>query len=131
MQAASTLQSARDVVLSFYRLALLEKQPGLAFDRFTSTSFVEHKPDVEFGTRESAASYLAELMASLPAASWEIVRVVSEADFVVVQAKFTPEPGAEPYAIADFFKVERGLIVEHWDVVAGPSSEARNPHPRF
>lgn len=131
MQQTSVPLSALDVVLSFYRLALLEKQPTLAFRRFMSTEFVEHKPDVESGTRESAASYLEELMSSLPGAAWEIVRAVADAELVAIHAKFTPEPGAQPYAIADSFKVRAGVIVERWDVVAGPSSEAQNPHPRF
>ena len=103
----------------------------MAFRRFMSTEFVEHKPDVESGTRESAASYLEELMSSLPGAAWEIVRAVADAELVAIHAKFTPEPGAQPYAIADSFKVRAGVIVERWDVVAGPSSEAQNPHPRF
>jgi predicted SnoaL-like aldol condensation-catalyzing enzyme len=39
--------------------------------------------------------------------------------------------GAPPYAIADIFRLQDGQIVEHWDVVAGPVVDARNPVSRF
>lgn len=127
----SSTQDARKIVMNFYREALLEKHPRAAFSRYMANSFIEHKPDVELGTRESAAKFLEDLMTSLPAARWEVVRTVSEGQFVVVHAKFTPVPGAAPYAIADFFKVDQGFIVEHWDVVAGPSRTNLNSHSRF
>lgn len=124
-------QDARQVVLDFYQAALIDKQPRAAFARYMSADFIEHKPDVAGGTRDAAAAFLEELMTELPAARWEIVRSVADAHFVVIHARFTPAPDAAPYAIADFFRVKEGRIVEHWDVVAGPAESKGNPHSRF
>lgn len=124
-------RDSKSVVLGFYQEALQQKQVRPAFERFASATFVEHKPDVPIGDRESTIRYLEELVVSLPDAQWEVVRVVAERDMVFLHAKFVPAPGAPAYAIADIFRVQNGLIVEHWDVVAGPPKDAVNPHTRF
>jgi predicted SnoaL-like aldol condensation-catalyzing enzyme len=93
--------------------------------------FVEHKPDVPDGTREATASFLEQLIHSVPQPRWEVIRTVAEGDLVFLHGRFTPAAGAPAYAIADVFRLENCKIVEHWDVVASPPSEQRNPNPRF
>jgi predicted SnoaL-like aldol condensation-catalyzing enzyme len=121
----------RQIVADFYRQALIDKQPKAAFDRYMAAEFVEHKPDVPTGTRDGAASFLDGLIKEVPAAQWEVLRIVADGDTVAVHARFVPAPGAPPYAIADFFRLKQCKIVEHWDVVAGPPKEQANPNPRF
>lgn len=125
------LEANRQVVLAFYKQALADKQPRSAFARYMSADFIEHKPDVDAGTREATAAFLDALVKELPDARWEVLRTVAEGDLVVLHARFTPAAGAPPYAIADLFRLRDELIVEHWDVVAGPPAEPRNPNSRF
>jgi predicted SnoaL-like aldol condensation-catalyzing enzyme len=122
---------AGQLVSDFYRQALIEKQPKDAFERFVAPDFVEHKPDIALGTREAAAEFLGGIIRDVPAARWEILRVIADGDMVALHARFTPAPGAGEYAIADFFRVKDCKIVEHWDVVAGPVKDAVNPNGRF
>jgi predicted SnoaL-like aldol condensation-catalyzing enzyme len=132
---ASKCQSSesanRQVVLDFYTEGLVNQKPRAAFDRYVADTFVEHKPDVPGGTKEATATFLEELIKEMPAPKWEIVRTIAENDLVFLHARFTPAEGAEPYAIADVFRLKGCMIVEHWDVVAGPSKTSRNPHSRF
>ncbi len=121
----------REIVLAFYQQGLIAMQPRLAFERYASPDFIEHKPDMELGTREATIRYLEQLMTDLPGAMWEVVRTVAEEEHVVLHARFTPAKGASPYAIADIFRIDGGLIVEHWDVVAPPSPVQHNPNSRF
>ena len=121
----------RRLVLDFYTLGLVERQAHVAFQRYVSPDFVEHKPDIPGGTREATADFLAGLMTDIPDARWEVLRSAAQDDLVFVHARMTPAPGAPAWALADIFRVEDCLIVEHWDVVAGPVAEAPNPHPRF
>lgn len=123
--------SPQAVVRAFYNEALVGRSPRTAFLRFMTPDFIEHKPDVAEGTRAKAAEFLESIMAELPDATWEIVRTITEDNLVALHARFTPAPGAPIYAIVDIFRVEQGLIVEHWDVVAGPPREQRNPNSRF
>jgi predicted SnoaL-like aldol condensation-catalyzing enzyme len=129
--ASPTAESNRQAVLAFYHLGLQGRQPQQAFERYMSPNFVEHKPDVETPTREGASAFLAELMVELPEATWEVVRTIAEEDMVFLHARFSPSPEAPEYAIADIFRLRDGLIVEHWDVVASPHPDPKNPQSRF
>jgi predicted SnoaL-like aldol condensation-catalyzing enzyme len=99
--------------------------------RYMAPDFIEHKPDVPEGTREATASFLAQIMSDVPQARWEIIRTIVERDMVFLHARFTPAPGAPAYALADVFRLEDCKIKEHWDVVAPPPRDQRNPHSRF
>ncbi|HEY8592214.1 MAG TPA: nuclear transport factor 2 family protein [Sphingomicrobium sp.] len=134
-QAAAVCQPSaklhRQLVSNFYREALIQKQPAAAFAKYVSPDFIEHKPDVPQGTRDGAAAFLAGLIKAVPQARWEVLRVIAAGELVALHARFTPAPGAPPYAIADFFRLKDCKIVEHWDVVAGPPKDQSNPNPRF
>jgi predicted SnoaL-like aldol condensation-catalyzing enzyme len=132
--AASCQGSAAEsvaLVRGFYTTALLERQVEQGFLRDVSPDFVEHKPDIASGDRDGAIVFLSGLVTELPQARWELVRITGDAELVAVHARFVPAPGAEPFAIADFFRIKDCLIVEHWDVVAGPPREPANPQSRF
>lgn len=121
----------RQTVLDFYQVALIDLQPRRAFQRYASADFVEHKPDVPQGNREATATFLEALIASMPKPRWEIIRTITERDMVFLHARFSPADGAPQYAIADVFRLENCIIVEHWDVVAGPPDAPANPNTRF
>lgn len=121
----------RKIVSDFYQLALVDKQPGPAFARYMAPDFVEHKPDVPDGTREATAAFLGDLIKAMPDPKWEVLRVIAEGDLVALHVRFTPAAGAPAYAIGDFFRLKDCKIVEHWDAVDGPPTDARNPKPRF
>jgi predicted SnoaL-like aldol condensation-catalyzing enzyme len=124
-------ESSRAVVRNFYQLALVERHPAQAFGRYMSADFVDHKGDLGEPTRAGIAAYLEDLIKTMPAARWDIVRILADRDMVSLHARFTPTPYAAPYAIADFFRLKGCKIVEHWDVVAAPPKQQRNPNSRF
>lgn len=124
-------ESSREIVRKFYQLALVERHPAEAFGRYMARNFLDHKADLAEPTRDGITAYLGEVIRTLPAARWEIVRIVADRDMVSLHARFTPAPDAAPYAIADFFRLKGCKIVEHWDVVAGPLKQQRNPNSRF
>lgn len=123
--------NSRQIVLAFYNQALIGRDPTAAFERYASTNFVEHKPDVPLGTRTATAAFLKDLITSMPEARWEIVRTIAEGDMVFVHARFRPTKDASDYAIADVFRLQGCLIAEHWDVVARPPESPENPNSRF
>lgn len=131
MSCEATPDANRDVVLAFYREGLVGLQPRKAFERYASADFVEHKPDVEKGTREATVAYLEELIRNVPEPRWEVIRTIAEDDLVFLHARFTPAPQAPAYAVADVFRLRDCLIVEHWDTVGVPPEQQLNPNPRF
>jgi predicted SnoaL-like aldol condensation-catalyzing enzyme len=125
------VDSNRRVVLAFYNEALVSRHVRGSFERYVSPAFIEHKPDVVGGTREETIVFLGGLIKELPEARWEVIRTIAEGEFVFLHARFTPSPGTPPYSIADIFRLQNGLIVEHWDAVGRPPEHQRNPNPRF
>jgi predicted SnoaL-like aldol condensation-catalyzing enzyme len=121
----------RELVLSFYRTALVERKPREAFERHMAADFVEHKPDVPEGTREATIVFLEGLIKQLPQSRWEMLRSAAQDDLVFVHAIFTPAPGAPVYVLADVFRLSDCHIVEHWDVVGAPRPDMPNPHARY
>ena len=130
-QCDGSAEANRRIVLAFYTEGLVERRPEAAFMRYMTPDFVEHKPDVPEGTREATAAFLSQLISEVPEARWEIVRTIADKEMVFLHARFTPAKGAPAYALADIFRVKDCKIVEHWDVVAGPPKEQRNPNSRF
>jgi predicted SnoaL-like aldol condensation-catalyzing enzyme len=124
-------KSSRDMVRKFYQLALVERHPREAFGRYMAANFLDHKADLAEPTRDGISAYLEDMIKTSPAARWQIVRIVGERNMVALHARFTPAPDAAPYAIADFFRLKGCKIVEHWDVVATPPKQQRNPNSRF
>ena len=131
MSCDGSTETNRTIVLAFYHEGLLARQPEQAFLRYMAPDFVEHKPDIPKGTREDTAEFLAQIIAEMPEARWEIVRTIAEGDMVFLHARFTPASGAPSYALADIFRVNDCKIVEHWDVVGPPPKEQVNPNSRF
>jgi predicted SnoaL-like aldol condensation-catalyzing enzyme len=126
-----TAEASRNLVVSFYTQALIEKQVRAAFEQYVSPDFIEHKPDVPNGTRSVVVAFLENLIKELPGAQWEILRTVAEKDIVFLHARFSPAPDAPPYAIADVFRIENCAIVEHWDVVGPHRDGMPNTISRF
>lgn len=126
-----SIETSRGIVLAFYNEGLVSRQPQKAFLRYMSPDFIEHKPDIPKGTRDETAKFLAQIIADVPEAKWEVVRTIAEKDMVFLHARFTPAPGAPAYALADIFRVKGCKIIEHWDVVGPPPKEQMNPQPRF
>lgn len=126
-----TAATNRRIVESFYDMALNGRKTREAFQTYMAPDFVDHKPDLPRGTRDAATQYLEGLIRDFPAPHWERLRTIAENDLVVLHVRFTPAEGAEPYAIADLFRLKDCHIVEHWDVVAGPPKQQTNPTPRF
>jgi len=121
----------RTVVLAFYEEALVSLKPSAAFDRYVADDFIEHKPDVPEGTKAATVAFLEGLIKEVPEPKWEVLRTIAERDLVFLHARFSPAAGAPHYAIADVFRLKGCKIVEHWDVVAPPPKQVRNPNPRF
>jgi predicted SnoaL-like aldol condensation-catalyzing enzyme len=63
--------------------------------------------------------------------SLEIKRAVAEGDLVVTHSLLKTSPQDWGTAAADFFRLEDGKVVEHWDVLQPVPESAANDHPMF
>ena len=89
----------------------------------SAEEYIQHSSDVADGLEHFRLLAVAE---DRPLVYDEIVLLVGQGNFVATLCRARRE-GA-PYAQADLFRVEDGLIVEHWDAAEaiGPESEWAN-----
>ena len=72
--------------------------------------------------------------ASTRTSSWDIKRVIGGGDLVATHAHLDLEPGDVDNpgrALADFFRLENGKAVEHWDVIQDVPTSPANRNGMF
>ena len=129
--APDKVQSPKEIVIAFYKLALIDLRPKEAFARYASPDFVEHSADSAGGTAQSTVDFLTDLIKKSPEPKWEIIRVIAEGDLVFLHARFTPAKGATPVSVGEIFRVHRGKLAEHWDIIQHAPEHPVNPNSIF
>jgi predicted SnoaL-like aldol condensation-catalyzing enzyme len=125
------IQSPKEVVIAFYRLALMDFRPKEAFAQYAAPDFVEHSADSPGGTAQATVDFLTGLIQKSPQAKWEIVRAIAEDDMVFLHVRFTPNQGATPVIVGEIFRVRNGKLTEHWDIIQHAPEHPVNPNSVF
>ena len=121
---AADLEANKRLYRDFVETVVNKRQPEAA-DRFIADDLVEHNPNIKAAGRKQ---FLASVLAGFSDYRGEIQEIMAEGDRIVVRTLWTctqdgPVLGLPPsgrklrFATADFFRVENGKLVEHWDVV--------------
>ncbi|HEY8589102.1 MAG TPA: nuclear transport factor 2 family protein [Naasia sp.] len=123
-------QDAKSVVLDFFELAFVGRQPDQARDRYLGDSYVQHNPMAPDGP-EIFPTLIGGLFAQAPEASFHLKRAIAEDDLVVLHYNLKMFPDDRGQAVVDIFRVEDGRIVEHWDVMQPVPTESNNTNGMF
>ncbi|GGH11405.1 polyketide cyclase [Alsobacter metallidurans] len=121
----------RALVTEFVTEVLL----GGRFDRLTSfistKTYHQHNSAIADGLDGLGAAIEALGKQGVKMEYHKLHRVIAEGNFVLTQSEGAF--GGEPTAYYDLFRVEDGLIVEHWDVMQpiAPAAQARNGNGLF
>ncbi|MPZ14866.1 MAG: hypothetical protein GEU73_10670 [Chloroflexi bacterium] len=95
-------------------------------DFVSAETYIQHNPHVGDGL-DGLRAFLAQLAGRGEAMVYEkVFKLVGCGNFVTAYSQV--KLGAQPYAVFDLFRVDNGLMVEHWDAMEPlPSPEqARN-----
>lgn len=120
------LEQNKRTVVEYYELAFNGKEPEQAVEKYVGSRYIQHNPQAPDGPEAFIA-----FVRAFPELSVDIRRVMAEGDMVVTHSlvRFTADdPGS---VSADFFRLEDGKVVEHWDVLQPWPQESANPHPMF
>ncbi|MFI6870316.1 nuclear transport factor 2 family protein [Nocardia sp. NPDC050406] len=90
--------------------------------------FIEHSPGNPSG-RDAFIDFIAQ--APVASARLELVRVIADAEYVVLHYRMAPSDGRPDMAVVDIWRLVDGKIVEHWDVVQPVPAAAQIPHGMF
>lgn len=120
------LENNKRTVVEFYERAFNGKQPEQAVENYVGAQYLQHNLQAPDGPEAFIG-----FVKAFPEGSVDIRRVFADGDIVVTHSllKFTPDDQGS--VAADFFRLEDGKIVEHWDVLQLFPQESANPHPIF
>ena len=123
------LEQNKQVVVDYYQTAF-NGEPEKAVELYVGDRYVQHNPMAADGT-EAFIGFVKWLRGENPELKLEIKRVLAEDDIVVTHSHLILKPGEPGQALADFFRVENGKVVEHWDVIQEIPATSANDNTMF
>ncbi|KHS47024.1 nuclear transport factor 2 family protein [Novosphingobium subterraneum] len=119
----------RRIIEDFARMFYVERDVRQAFETYVAPDYIQHNPGVPDG-REAAIALL-QPMFSDRNRSFEVRRILVDGDLAAIHIFARPDPAARGAAVADFYRLKDGKIVEHWDVIQPIPEKSANAHPMF
>jgi predicted SnoaL-like aldol condensation-catalyzing enzyme len=110
-------------------MAFNARKPAEAAQKYDGPYYTQHNLQAPDGF-EAFVRFVEGFVEQSPPMSLEINRALAEGDMVVTHSLLTTSAKDRGTALADFFRLEDGKVVEHWDVVPVPESAAKD-HPMF
>ncbi len=123
------VETNKRIVAEFYDLIINQKDYAAA-SRYIGPYYRQHNPLVAEGP-EGLAAFIGYLGTEHPEARSEIKRVLGEGDFVVLHVHSMRSPHTRGRAIIEIFRLEEGMIVEHWDTIQDIPETSANPNGMF
>jgi len=120
-------QQKLDFVLAMYHEVLIGMNPD-AVDRYISPNYIQHSSLAPPGV-DALKEFLVKIRAESPDAEQTIKRAFVDGDHVITHVHVKRWPGDPGLAVVDIFRVEDGMIVEHWDVIQEVPENPVNPTP--
>lgn len=109
--AAESESANKDFVIEALTETLVKGNVD-AVDTYFSAEYIQHNPDVPSGSESFKA--LIGMLGGSGKFKADFVRVISDGDIVAFHNRYEGF-GPNPMIAFDVFRVEEGLIVEHWD----------------
>jgi predicted SnoaL-like aldol condensation-catalyzing enzyme len=128
-RADSRLEANKRTVQAFYDAALNNKDFETA-SKLVGPQYIQHNPQIADGV-EGLRGFISYLRATFPQLRAEIKHLFAEKNFVIAHVHGMRVPGQRGSAIVDIFRLERGRIVEHWDVMQAIPEQAENANGMF
>ncbi|MBP0451727.1 nuclear transport factor 2 family protein [Kitasatospora sp. RG8] len=111
---ATDLAAARELVRDYLETVWNQGRTDLA-DRYLAEDLAQHNPNLPDG-RAALTAFVDGLRAQLPELRFDLRRLAADGDLVFAHSLFTAAPGDDGRAVIDVFRLEGGLIAEHWDL---------------
>lgn len=128
---ARTVEEERnlDLVLAMFE-AVLRPLDASRVDEFISPDYIQHSQLAPPG-REALKEFLRTIKPQSPNALQEIKRSFVDGDHVILHYHVRRRPDDPGFAVVDIFRIENGMIVEHWDVLQDIAPDGPNPCAPF
>lgn len=122
-------QSNINLIMAMYENVLCPMD-STAVDRFISPDYIQHSPSAAPG-RESLKDFLDFIKKESPEAAHNIKKCFADDDHVIVYTHVQRSPTDTGFAVIDIYRIEEGMLVEHWDISQDVPTNSPNPNSMF
>jgi predicted SnoaL-like aldol condensation-catalyzing enzyme len=122
-------QANHDHVLAMYRDVLMALDSSRV-DDYIRRDYIQHSTLAEPGV-QALKDWLDARAADSPDAVQTIHRSFVDGDHVIVHVHVSRWKGDPGFAVVDIFRMQDGMIAEHWDVLQEVPVESINPNSMF
>ncbi|MFM0527339.1 nuclear transport factor 2 family protein (plasmid) [Paraburkholderia strydomiana] len=123
--SANVQEKNKEIVLAFYKEAHFDGDVDGAIARYVGNTYIQHTAAAEDGV-EGLRNYINFFLKTFPNAKGDIRRVIADGDIVAVHAHWTNLVSKNGDVGVDFFRVQDGRLVEHWDVMQAIPDASKN-----
>ncbi|MFE6619298.1 nuclear transport factor 2 family protein [Streptomyces sp. NPDC057740] len=109
---------------------VFERGDAGVVDRYVRPDYIQHNPLAPDGA-ETLKNLGRAVHEQFPDFSYDIKRVISEGDLVLVHSNVVATPGTRGQAVFDIFRFQGGKIAEHWDVGQDVPASSANGNDMF
>jgi predicted SnoaL-like aldol condensation-catalyzing enzyme len=99
-------------------------------DRYIRPDYIQHNPNAADGT-EPLKEFVRNATAQSPDLQYNVARVLAEGDMVLVHGNVVNQPGTRGIALVDMFRIQDGMIAEHWDILQNVPETTANGNDMF
>jgi len=122
-------QANHDHVIAMYHNVLMPLDSSRV-DDFIRPDYIQHSMLAEPGVR-ALKDWLDARKLDSPDAVQTIHRSFADGDHVIVHVHVSRWKGDPGFAVVDIFRLEDGMIREHWDVLQEVPEKPINPNGMF
>ncbi len=103
------------LIQSFYK-EFFNQHDVESANRFVRGDYIQHNPGVGQG-RQALKEAFAEKFKKDPDFALNIIRIVDDGEFAAVYLKKYDKLGNTQVRVVDLYRIEDGMLAEHWDVL--------------
>ncbi|WP_151343794.1 nuclear transport factor 2 family protein [Rhizobium leguminosarum] len=117
----------KELVIKAVAGVFIDHDPAVV-DKYWSQKYIQHNPMFPNG-RDVIKGFVSN---TPPGFKYEMGAVVADGNIVMVRGRYTGF-GPKPMIAVDMFRVEKGKIIEHWDVLQEevPASQTKSGNLMF
>ncbi|MGF7149886.1 putative SnoaL-like aldol condensation-catalyzing enzyme [Sphingomonas zeicaulis] len=115
LASPASAEDNRATVAAFAERFYRDRDVAGAFADHVAPDYIQHNPGLPDG-RQAAVDALAPMFAR-PGSRFDVRHLLVDGDLALVHLFGQGDPATPGAAVADIYRLEKGQIVEHWDVL--------------
>lgn len=119
----------RRLVMAVYE-HVLKPLDASRVDEYFRSDYIQHNPMARTGAAGLKA-FLIWARSVSPAAEHHVKRLFVDGDYVIAHVHVIINPGEWGNAVVDIFRIQDGMVAEHWDVAQKVPQRAQNGNGMF